>query len=108
LINLLVNGMDAVSSCTAPYRRITIRGTQLNPQTVELAVCDAGIGILRGSVGRVFDPFHTTKEAGMGLGLAICRSIVEAHGGSISIENNPDCGATARFTLPICGEESVP
>jgi C4-dicarboxylate-specific signal transduction histidine kinase len=101
LVNLLVNGMDAMSTCPVPLRRILIRAMQPNPATVEIAVSDAGVGIPPGSVSRVFDPFHTSKPGGLGLGLSICRSIIEAHGGVISIENNLDRGATARFTLPV-------
>ena len=104
VLNLLVNGMDAVSTCPVANRRITIRAARPDLHTVEIAVSDAGVGIPPGDLHRVFDPFHTTKQGGLGLGLAICRSIVEAHGGSISVQNNPDRGATARFTLPV-GEE---
>ena len=104
LLNMLVNGMDAMSTHPVADRRITIRATALDPHTVEIAVSDAGVGIPPGELSRVFDPFHTTKQGGLGLGLAISRSIVEAHGGSISVQNNPDRGATARFTLPACEE----
>ena len=100
LVNLLVNGMDAMSTCPVPIRRILIQATQPNPVTVEIAVSDAGVGIPPGNVSRVFDPFHTTKSGGLGLGLSICRSIIEAHGGTISVENNLDQGATARVTVP--------
>ena len=105
LVNLLVNGMDAVDNCAAPYRRITIRTTQLTPLMVEIAGSDAGAGISPEDMKRVFDAFHTTKKGGLGLGLSICRSIVEAHGGTIAIENNLDRGATVRFTLPVRREE---
>jgi PAS domain S-box-containing protein len=104
LLNLLVNGMDAMSNCPVADRRITIRASRLDPHKVEIAVSDAGVGIPPGELDRVFTPFHTTKQGGLGLGLPICRSIVEAHGGSISINNNPDRGATARFSLAACVE----
>jgi two-component system sensor kinase FixL len=107
LVNLLVNGMDAVNTSAAPYRRITIRTTQVSPDAVEMTICDAGVGIPPGSLSQVFEPFHTTKPGGLGLGLAICRSIIEAHGGTIVVENNFDRGATARVTLPVCREEGV-
>jgi signal transduction histidine kinase len=94
-----------VDNCAAPYRRITIRAGELNADTVEIAVSDAGAGISPGDLERVFDAFHTTKKGGLGLGLSICRSIVEAHGGTIAIENNLDRGATVRFTLPVRREE---
>ena len=104
LLNLLVNGMDAMSTCPVADRRITIRAMRLDPQNVEIAVRDAGVGISPRDRGRVFEPFHTTKRGGLGLGLAICRSIVEAHGGSISVANNSDRGATAKFTLRVAAE----
>jgi two-component system, LuxR family, sensor kinase FixL len=100
LLNLLVNGMDAMSDSPVADRRLTVRATRPDPHTVEIAVSDLGVGVPPGELGQVFTPFHTTKQGGLGLGLAICRSIVEAHGGSISISNNPDRGTTARFTLP--------
>jgi len=99
LLNLLVNGMDAMSTCPVADRRVTIQATRLDSRTVEITVRDAGVGIPPGDMRRIFDPFHTTKQGGLGLGLAISRSIVEAHGGSISVQNNAERGATARFTL---------
>jgi len=104
LLNLLVNGMDAMSTCPVADRRITIRAAQTDSHTVEIAVSDSGVGIPPGELDRLFTPFHTTKQSGLGLGLPICRSIVEAHGGSISLQNNPQRGTTARFTLPACPE----
>lgn len=108
LVNLLVNGMDAVSTCPVSSRRMILRAAESAPDHVEFAVSDAGIGIPPASLERVFDPFHTSKPGGLGLGLAICRSIIEAHGGSISIENNPDRGATVRFSLRIQQQSAVP
>ena len=104
LVNLLVNGMDAMSACPVPLRRLVIQATQLDPGIVQIAVRDSGAGIPPANVSKVFDPFHTTKPGGLGLGLAICRSIVEMHGGAITLENNLDRGATARFTLAVCPE----
>ena len=68
LLNLLVNGMDAMSNCPVADRRITIRATRPDPHTVEIAVSDAGVGIPPGELDRVFTPFHTTKHGGLGLG----------------------------------------
>lgn len=108
LINLVVNGMDAMSICPVALRRLVIRVKRREPGQLEVAVCDAGVGIPPGDLSRVFEPFHTTKPGGLGLGLPICRSILEAHGGSITIENNPDRGATTRFTLNVFKEETNP
>jgi signal transduction histidine kinase len=67
---------------------------------VEVSVIDRGAGIPLASLERIFEPFVTTKSTGMGLGLAICRSIVEAHGGRLWATNNVDCGATLHCELP--------
>jgi two-component system sensor kinase FixL len=72
---------------------------------VEIAVCDTGGGIDAADTLRLFDSFFTTKKDGMGLGLALCRSIVQAHGGRIWAENSPDGGATFRIVLPVDAEE---
>jgi len=107
LVNLLVNGMDAMNQSPVPARRMTIRASRPDSAMVELAVSDAGSGIAPGDMNRVFEAFHTTKPGGLGLGLAICRSIVEAHGGTITFENNTDRGATVRIRLKARGAGEV-
>ena len=71
---------------------------------VEVAVGDTGPGIPTDMLGSVFDPFFSTKPNGLGMGLPISRTIIEAHGGQLWAENNHGCGATLRFTLPIAEE----
>ena len=100
IVNLLMNALQAMREVTERPReiRVTIDGSA--EETVEVAVRDSGSGI-DGDPNRIFDPFFTTKPDGMGLGLSICRSIIESQGGRIRASNNEACGATVAFTLPI-------
>jgi PAS domain S-box-containing protein len=101
LLNLMVNGMDAMAELPMRKRCLALRASRNGGAWVEVAVADAGHGIPAELLPRLFNSFFTTREQGMGLGLSISRSIVEAHGGRIWAENNPGGGATFRFTLPI-------
>ena len=104
LLNLLVNGMDALAGTPAARRHLKLRTSRNEDGDVEIAVADTGAGIDASDLPRLFDSFFTTKKAGMGLGLALCRSIVQAHGGRIWAENNPGGGATLTFVLPVDAE----
>ncbi|HEV7321142.1 MAG TPA: PAS domain-containing protein [Ensifer sp.] len=97
LVNLIRNGIQAMDS-TNPFRTLKIKSSSDPGNVVCIAVEDAGTGFAHPD--RVFEPFFTTKSNGMGMGLPICRSIVEAHGGRLWVENNPSGGATVSFTLP--------
>jgi PAS domain S-box-containing protein len=101
LLNLIVNGMDAMGDVSVRERRLLLRTARAADSKVEVAVIDAGHGIAAEVFPRLFESFVTTREHGMGLGLSISRSIVEAHGGKIRAENNPDGGATVWFALPV-------
>jgi signal transduction histidine kinase len=99
LLNLVVNAMDAVGAADrAGERKVGIRATHGRGQ-VEIAVTDSGAGIPQEMLPRLFDAFVTTKQAGLGIGLALSRSIVQAHGGDLHAESTPGGGATLRFTL---------
>ena len=99
LLNLLLNGLDALAGMPDDRRRLTVT-TAANDGFVDVAVRDSGPGISEASIAEIFEPFVSTKSEGMGIGLAIARSIVEAHHGRIVASNNTDRGATIRFSLP--------
>ncbi len=98
LINLIRNAREAMAQ--GPRRELGIATRLLTPDRVEIAVSDMGPGIADEVVERLFQPFVSTKPGGMGLGLSICRTISEAHGGRLEVERNEAGGATFRLTLP--------
>ena len=103
LLNLVVNGMDAMSTMDESGRRLEIRGcldTQDGSPAARISVQDCGVGLEAEQAERIFEVFYTTKPHGMGLGLAISRSIIEAHGGRLWAESNHGSGATFSFRLP--------
>ena len=97
VLNLIRNAIDAMEA--APVRRLTIAVERVGPDLAEIRVADTGPGISPDIADQLFQPFITTKRDGMGVGLSISRTIVEAHGGQIRAEGNADGGATFRFTL---------
>jgi PAS domain S-box-containing protein len=101
LLNLIVNACDAMRLDDPMERHLTTATSLETDDVVRVAVIDRGAGIPADGVERVFEPFFSTKEHGLGLGLMICRSIIAAHGGRLWASNNPDRGATFAFTLPV-------
>jgi PAS domain S-box-containing protein len=99
LINLIMNAMDAMSSTPPAQRRLIISANRNGEESIEVSVSDSGPGISQDSMPRLFDPFFTTKPSGMGIGLSVCRMIVDSHGGKLWAENNATGGATFRLTL---------
>jgi len=107
IMNLLMNGMEAMSDTQPDFREVVVRTSRHEPDYVEVAIQDSGTGIEPENLERIFGPFYTTKPEGMGMGLSICRSIVQGHGGHLWATNNPDRGATFHFTLPTAaGDQS--
>ncbi len=102
LINLLRNAVQAMNG--RPQRMITIRTVARPGGKVEVSVTDTGAGLAEGVADELFSPFHSTKPGGMGIGLSISRTIVEAHGGKIWAESRRRGGAVFRFTLPVADE----
>jgi len=100
LINLVMNGIEAMAGVSEQRRRLAVR-SRLGEGQVLVAVQDAGTGIDPQNANRLFSAFYTTKSNGMGMGLSISRSIVEAHGGRIRATNNDGPGATIEFTVPF-------
>ena len=101
IINLVMNGIEAMQSVTDRPRELMIRSRQDETQHVFVSVTDCGVGISAEDADRLFNPFFTTKSSGMGMGLSICRSIMEAHGGRLWVTSNVPHGATFQFTLPV-------
>jgi PAS domain S-box-containing protein len=109
IINLVMNAMQAMSGITGRRRKLRIRTRRFDARYTQVIVEDSGTGISRENAGRLFNAFFTTKAEGMGMGLSICRSIVEAHGGRIWAESQEGKGAVLQFILPldegICHEQ---
>jgi C4-dicarboxylate-specific signal transduction histidine kinase len=104
ILNLILNAVQAMSESGQDVRELQISTEANQPDGVTVSVRDSGPGMRPENLDRLFDPFYTTKSAGMGMGLAICRSIVEGHGGRIWATANVPRGATFYFTLPAAAE----
>jgi C4-dicarboxylate-specific signal transduction histidine kinase len=107
IINLVMNGIEAMQAVSDRPRELVIRSRQDETHQVFVSVTDCGVGISAENADRLFNAFFTTKAGGMGMGLSICRSIVEAHGGRMSAANNVGPGASFQFTLPLHQEDTL-
>jgi PAS domain S-box-containing protein len=99
ILNLVMNGVEAMSEVVAP-RRLLVSSQTLDTGGVSVTVADSGVGVDPAVFEKLFDPFFTTKPGGMGMGLAVCRSIIERHGGHLWASTNEDRGATFHVALP--------
>jgi C4-dicarboxylate-specific signal transduction histidine kinase len=100
LLNLFLNAMDAMVSTKEPLRRVKVSTCLSKDGAVEVRIRDRGHGIKPENQAKLFKPFYTSKEHGLGLGLSICSTIAQAHGGALSLVNHPDRGAVAVLLLP--------
>jgi signal transduction histidine kinase len=105
VLNLVLNAAEAMGSIKTGPRELSIT-TEQDQTVILVAVSDSGPGIDSGLLDRVFEPFYTTKAGGIGMGLSICRSIIDAHGGRLWAKANEPCGAVFQFTLPAGQEGS--
>jgi PAS domain S-box-containing protein len=103
VLNLILNAVEAMGSVQGGPRELAISTEQSQTRGVVVAIRDSGPGVDPENLARVFDAFYTTKSSGMGMGLAICRSIIDAHGGRLWVEPNGPQGALFQFTLPTAG-----
>jgi C4-dicarboxylate-specific signal transduction histidine kinase len=106
IINLIINGIQAMADIGHEPRELLIESRRDEDGDVIVAVQDSGTGIDPENANRLFDAYFTTKSKGMGMGLSICRSIIEAHGGRVWASNNAGRGATFQFSLPSIGESA--
>jgi len=101
LLNLIMNGVEAMKEVTDRARELTVSSTLSEPSSLLVGIKDAGTGLDPAVVERMFQPFFTTKRDGLGMGLAICRSIIENHGGRLWAAPRELHGADIRFTVPL-------
>jgi C4-dicarboxylate-specific signal transduction histidine kinase len=100
LLNLLLNALDEMSGDHRGRRSLHVRAGQTD-SVVTIEVSDTGRGLTTADLNRIFTPFYTTKPDGIGMGLAVSRTIVQSHGGALSAESNRDGGATFKVSLPV-------
>ena len=100
MVNLIINAIEAISPHAAGARDLLIRTVKTKSGSVLVAVCDSGPGVDPANLERIFDAYFTTKADGLGMGLSICRAIIQAHGGRLSATRGAAQGTILQFTLP--------
>jgi len=103
VLNIMLNAFDAMKECPASERKVKLQTGAHGAELIKVAVTDCGTGLRGDNLDKIFQPFYTSKRDGLGMGLSICRSIIEAHGGHLWAENNNGTGATFYFTIPVAG-----
>jgi signal transduction histidine kinase len=101
ILNLMLNGIESMSEVTTRPRRLMIRSMTREEDEICVSIEDCGIGVSAENLPRLFEPFFTTRSQGIGMGLVISRSIVEAHGGRLWAESTVNQGSVFQFTLPV-------
>ena len=100
MLNLILNSIEAMTSADVSERKVEITTESHHTDGLLVAIADSGPGVAANDLERIFESFYTTKGGGVGIGLSICRSIIDAHGGRLWAEAHPPRGAIFRFTLP--------
>jgi signal transduction histidine kinase len=100
ILNLMLNGIEAMSGVNDRSRRLVVRSRMQDAEQIRVSIEDCGIGVTEKNISRLFEPFFTTRSQGIGMGLPISRSIVEAHGGRLWAESTVNQGSVFQFTLP--------
>jgi len=100
IVNLIMNSVDAMDNATERARELMIRSSRTENSEISVEVRDSGVGVDPAQIDKLFQPFFTTKSKGLGMGLSISRSIIEAHSGSLTMSSDGKTGTTVRITLP--------
>jgi two-component system, LuxR family, sensor kinase FixL len=103
VLNIMLNAFDAMKECLPSERKVKLQARANGEESIKVAVTDRGTGLKGDNLEKIFQPFYTSKRDGLGMGLSICRSIIEAHGGHLWAKNNNSTGATFYFTIPVEG-----